>query len=553
MSGSRWSSRVLLLLLAMVLLWVYCYGISSNPLTWEEPRRCLVASEMIHRGDYIVPRLLGEVYVSKPPLQSWLVVLFSGNRADLVGALPLRSVSVLSLIGISLLLFVLARPGRTVLSAWLPALIFLTMGITVQYGRSGEMDALFTLWVTAALSCFEIGRRVRSPWLQWFAPQALLAGGILTKVLAPLFFYPPVLYRTLRECSKASFPVRAFAVGLLTAGVLVSAWLVPFALRSRTGLLGDTLWRQLLRRTPAVRGAWDSVTNLFSFPVEVLGNLLPWSLLLLLWLMPGMRREMRERYRTDPLHRLSVAVSVWTFLILWLMPGAKGRYMMPAYPFLAILLAHTVEASGRVLAGARQTGLLPRLRRWLRAAFVEGWVGWAAAAAVWTAGMLHVGAMPDSPSTWQPLCVGLIAVAAIAAWVRVGKTRTLPAAGLLLLGLLYAISYSGVTAAHLALRNARYVSVSERIASFVDKPEPVICTDDVPRTVCYYVGHLLGRPLEIASPHNGAYYLIGSNEIGSTGGSARAGRKVGSADWLHVWEVTVEAGPSCGAPPDHGQ
>jgi 4-amino-4-deoxy-L-arabinose transferase-like glycosyltransferase len=40
----------------------------------------LVAEEMIHRGDFAVPRLLGEPDASEPPLQSWLVVLWLSGR-----------------------------------------------------------------------------------------------------------------------------------------------------------------------------------------------------------------------------------------------------------------------------------------------------------------------------------------------------------------------------------------------------------------------------------------------------------------------------------------
>jgi hypothetical protein len=43
-----------MLLMGLILLWIYGYRIAANPLTWEEPRRCLVALEMIYRGDYIV-------------------------------------------------------------------------------------------------------------------------------------------------------------------------------------------------------------------------------------------------------------------------------------------------------------------------------------------------------------------------------------------------------------------------------------------------------------------------------------------------------------------
>ena len=68
------SPRWLALVLALAFVWVYGYGIASYPLKWEEPRRCLVAQEMIESGDYVAPRLLGRPYYNKPPMQAWLIV-----------------------------------------------------------------------------------------------------------------------------------------------------------------------------------------------------------------------------------------------------------------------------------------------------------------------------------------------------------------------------------------------------------------------------------------------------------------------------------------------
>jgi len=36
--------------------------------------------EMIHRDDYVVPRFMGELYLSKPPLHSWLIALTAGAQ-----------------------------------------------------------------------------------------------------------------------------------------------------------------------------------------------------------------------------------------------------------------------------------------------------------------------------------------------------------------------------------------------------------------------------------------------------------------------------------------
>ena len=42
-------------------------------------------------GDYVVPQLLGEPYLNKPPLQNWLIVLLAGNAVHRIGAVVIRS------------------------------------------------------------------------------------------------------------------------------------------------------------------------------------------------------------------------------------------------------------------------------------------------------------------------------------------------------------------------------------------------------------------------------------------------------------------------------
>jgi 4-amino-4-deoxy-L-arabinose transferase-like glycosyltransferase len=163
---------------------------------------------MIHRADYVVPRLLGEPYLNKPPMQSWLIVLLAGGEARRVGPLSVRLPTVLAVAGIAVLLFRLGISSACGPRA-LPALVFLTFGMLPQYGRPGEMDLVFTLWVAAALAAFEVGRRRGAPAWQWVVSQALVGAGILTKGFASLFFHPPVLVATWRRrsaCSPSPLP-----------------------------------------------------------------------------------------------------------------------------------------------------------------------------------------------------------------------------------------------------------------------------------------------------------------------------------------------------------
>ena len=275
-----------------------------------------MALEMIYSEDYVVPRVLGEPYLNKPPLQNWLIILLAGNDADAIGPVPIRLISLMALAGTAACLWSLGRRRK---KGWIAVPVFLTMGIVVQYGRSGELDALFTFWVVAALAAFEAGRRKGSPWLEWGLSQILLAGGILTKGIAPLFFYPPVAFLVWGDRRKRPFPGRWFLAGLGTEVALVLAWLIPYTARSSAASLAGGWIDEILPRTPLGSNLVDFTTHLFVFPVETLGAVLPWSLPLGLLLAPRVRHTTTRAVADEPALKLASVVVVWSVAIFWLM------------------------------------------------------------------------------------------------------------------------------------------------------------------------------------------------------------------------------------------
>jgi len=523
-----------LLLVGLILLWIYGYRILTRPLTWEEPRRCLVALEMIHRGDYIVPYVLGEPYRNKPPLQNWLIILLAGNHADRVGPLVIRSISILSLLGIVCFLWRLSLSWKNLFSPWSPALIFLTMGIVVQYGRSGELDPLFTFWITASFFCFEMGRRKRSAWLQWFLPQALLAGGILTKVLAPLFFYPPVLFCTWKDREKIPFSAKAFALGLVTEMLLVSAWLIPYSFRGSAASLGKRWTEEMLQRTPLWNGAEAFLKHLILFPLEILGTMLPWSIACALWLVPNVRRHFLTLLRMDPFLRLTSAIALWSIGLLWIMTGAKGRYLFPSLPFLAVLIAHTIESPLALIRGIK--GFTPeRLIGMARSAFVERGMGWVMASLLWGIGFVLAGVITRRMALWQPMVCGM----AVIGWIgfvvhRDRKPRPFPM--LLLIALLYGILYAGVIGSRKTEREQRSVESAQRIAASIQESLPVVCDKNVPYRDCYAIISKLDRLAQRIHPTQGPYFLVTS----LSSGLQVFGPAVVEAPPLGLWRINRE-------------
>src|SRR5579864_3884999 len=84
-------------LLALLVAVAYFVRMGDLTLRGEETRWAQVGLEMLENGDWIVPREQGEPFLSRPPLQSWLIAascVICGSRAPWV----LRLHSVLAML-----------------------------------------------------------------------------------------------------------------------------------------------------------------------------------------------------------------------------------------------------------------------------------------------------------------------------------------------------------------------------------------------------------------------------------------------------------------------
>lgn len=322
---SRAATWGLLLLLAAI----YTWRIDRLPMKWEEPRRSLVAMEMLHSGDWVTPTILGERYVKKPPGQNWLIAAASLGDPARIDALTVRAISVAALLGTAGLLWSL--------EGGLAALLFATFGISIQVGRAGEIDMLFTFFVTAAFASFEWGRRRERPFVRDGVSQLFVAAGVLTKWIAPLFFYPPLLIWMVRRRA----PGRAWSglvAGALVASIPVGLWFLPFRAAGGAGETGRRWGTEILRRTVdyGVEGlAWQVVT----YPLFVFAALAPWSLLL-----PGLRRERARRALAHPWYSLCILAALWALAVFFFVPEQKSRYLLPVFPLVAVVLARLASS-----------------------------------------------------------------------------------------------------------------------------------------------------------------------------------------------------------------
>ena len=315
------------------------------------------AREMVERGDWLTPHYNGQHRFEKPVLYYWLAAV--AYRVSGVSEFVARFPSALAGLVLVLTTAACARRWYDEATGLLAGAMAATSFGYVAVARQALPDLTLACFVTlgtwAALvalvappvSGTDLGRR---RWL--LLAGGALAGAFLTKgpvgvVLPALVVGPLALWQCWSARSSPSHGTRAplsrlmADVGLLTLVFVLLA--VPWfaAMTATHGLayldrffIGENLQRFATDRYNAPRSFWYYV------PILV-GGLLPWSPLMLVWTGP-LLRVVRGVRRIQP---VEIWLAVWTItplLFYSVSVGKQPRYILPMLPPLAILLARAV-------------------------------------------------------------------------------------------------------------------------------------------------------------------------------------------------------------------
>lgn len=338
-------------LVLLVVVVVHGVRLHVLPLRGEESRWTQVAVEMIETGDWIVPRQQHQPFLSRPPMGSWLIAV-SGTALGGFSPFAVRLPTVLATLLTSLLVYgyTASLTGRR--AAGLAAgVAYPTMGHVLQLGQLAESDSLFTAFIAGSLLCWHWAYERGWPRAAcWSIGYALAALATLTKgPQGPIYFVGGVgLFLLYRRDWRTLFSWGHLA-GVALFGAILMAWQVPFAMRLglpavREIWSGDTL----LRFQNATPMSW--LGNVASYPFALLACMAPWALCLFAYLDPEHRRG------------LGPARSVLQFVLIallfalpscWLVPNSRGRYFLPMYPLVAILIGVAIDRSWQGAVGSR--------------------------------------------------------------------------------------------------------------------------------------------------------------------------------------------------------
>ncbi|MDY6863662.1 MAG: glycosyltransferase family 39 protein, partial [Thermodesulfobacteriota bacterium] len=113
-----------------------------------------VAREMIRSGDWIVPRLKGEIYLHKPILLIWFIAIPSALFGKVTPFFARLPSAISALFGIALTFYLGKRMFNDYRSGLISSFILLSSKEYFWQAKTSRTDMLLTFFILASLLCF---------------------------------------------------------------------------------------------------------------------------------------------------------------------------------------------------------------------------------------------------------------------------------------------------------------------------------------------------------------------------------------------------------------
>ena len=346
-SGGEWSPRVrwimgaTLATLAGLLLFINLGYPLIEP---DETRYAQIALEMNDSGDFLVPRLQGELYLDKPPLLYWLTC--ASYRVFGPGPWAARLPSALAGWLLVLATYVLGIRLIGCRSAWLGSLFLLLCTGFIFSSRFLIMDEVLTLFTTLSLLCMGCALQAKSRVGGWWLLAGIACGfGVLTKgPVAAVLCLPPALIMAFLSDANRRPGWPNFIAFLIPATLITAPWFLAISIEQPEFLGYFFLKHNLIRFTQA----FDHQEPWWFYMPILLAGMFPASLLLpaLLHYLFGRSQRLSDM-RSGSLGFLCLS-SAWILFFFSLSKCKLPTYILPAFPVLSLVLGKMFVDTFRV-------------------------------------------------------------------------------------------------------------------------------------------------------------------------------------------------------------
>lgn len=310
------------------------------PLNGDEPRRAVVAIEMIESGNYIKPTTLGWDYYNKPPVYNWLIsacMKLTGTTGEAAVRLP----SLLALIAWGWLNFrIISRIATPVIGAL--SSVFLVTSFDIYFwglNNGGEIDIFYSFLVyLQVISLYFFNQR--SNWLAlYLVSYSLAALGLLTKG------FPSVLFQGFSLLALCLFN-RSLRVlfrwqhlaGIAAFVAVAGGYFYIYNFQNNAWIYLADLLKEAFNKSGLGEYPERFVKKVAVYPFSFLKILLPWALVL-----AGLWFDRARAVWKQPLVRFSLLFIAFNIAPYWFTGHPRMRYVYMFVPFALLVLAYLYD------------------------------------------------------------------------------------------------------------------------------------------------------------------------------------------------------------------
>ncbi len=301
--------------------------------TGEEPLRVIVAYEMVHNGNLLQPTFLGDLYLNKPPLFNWLIIVASYfvGWSDVTARVVTLFFLFLTALGIYKFSFEITRNGKVSL---LSSLIYLSfIDILFWYGNFGEIDVTLGFFVFLIIYFLYKGYKENKPI--FFILSGVITGVSFLLKGSPSYLFFGFTYISIiifyKDWKKLFNPF--ILVAVITSLIIPAVWILN---TPEPVLYLKTLFAESTERGKGLENPVKFVYHLFVYLSLNFKQLLPASLFVALTLL----FYRKQKINLPENIKLIIFIILLNYIPYLILVETRGRYIIPLFPLFAIVFGY---------------------------------------------------------------------------------------------------------------------------------------------------------------------------------------------------------------------